>query len=116
MPNNYLDDDMSEGTYLSNFLDDMAGDEDDYDTYRSRITVNPSTAVDRYNIIKAAPKGTRCTCPGCGKIITKNAYNTIFCSNKGPHNCKDRFWTSVRPERRERADYWGKRGRSYLYR
>ncbi len=115
MPNNYLDDDMSEGTYLSNFLDDMAGD-DDYDDGIRRISINPSTAVDRYNIIKAAPKGTRCTCPGCGKIITKTAYNTIFCSNKGPHNCKDRFWTSVRPERRERADYWGKRGRSYLYR
>lgn len=114
MPNNYLDDDMTEGTYLSNFLDDMAGDEDYY--HPTVRPIDSGVALDRYNIIKAAKTGTLCTCPGCGKAFTKKSYNTIFCSNKGPNNCKDRFWTAVRPERRERANYWGKRGNSYYYR
>ena len=41
-------------------------------------------------------------CANCGKTFKKKYYQTQFCSNKGPRNCKDGYWNSIDPLRHKR--------------
>lgn len=56
-----------------------------------------------YKTTKAARVGIITECPCCGGKFLKRAYQQTFCSNKGPYNCKDRYWNEVDPERKARA-------------
>jgi hypothetical protein len=56
-----------------------------------------------YNIAKTAKVGELITCPACGKQFIKKTYNQIFCNNaktKKSYNCKDRYWNTVDPNKR----------------
>lgn len=52
---------------------------------------------------KAGPVGSVVACPGCGKDVRKVHKDHVFCSRRGPGNCKDRYWNLTNEERRERA-------------
>lgn len=86
---------MSEGEYLSNLLDD--GEE-----YRDRdaeLAIMKDRYTSRYVINKAAKVRTKCICPVCKKEFAKKSYQQAFCRTK----CKDRYWNTVDDGRRERA-------------
>lgn len=36
-----------------------------------------------------------CAC-GCGETFVKRHYQTVFFSNKGKDNCKDRYWNGLK--------------------
>lgn len=54
---------------------------------------------ERYRKSKDAKVGDEICCGFCNKKLIKKSYQQAFCRTK----CKDRFWNSVCPERRERA-------------
>jgi len=45
-------------------------------------------------------------CPVCGRKFRKKTKGHVFCSNKGPANCKDTFWNLTDETRRKRAKEW----------
>ncbi|QNJ59118.1 hypothetical protein [Vibrio phage vB_ValS_PJ32] len=42
-------------------------------------------------------------CPACNKNMVKERYNTNFCSNKGPANCKDAFYQRTQGDRHKKG-------------
>jgi hypothetical protein len=62
---------------------------------------------DLYTIAKNAKVGTMIACPNCKKMHLKTTYHKVFCNNQKTHpgkrSCKDRYWNTVDPTRRERA-------------
>ena len=58
-----------------------------------------------YDNASLAKVGSVIRCPVCGKKITKTTYHKKFCCMK----CKDKFWNSFDPQRRERALEWGRK-------
>ena len=61
---------------------------------------------ERYIVAQAAKVGTDIHCPVCNKLHIKTTYHKIFDKNgkkqKGG-NCKDKYWNTVDPKRRQRA-------------
>lgn len=49
-----------------------------------------------YTFNKSAPAGTGVTCPSCSKAFVKRDAKEVFCSNTGPGNCKNHYWTVMR--------------------
>ena len=54
----------------------------------------------RYNINKTAKRGETLTCPSCGKSFIKGHYAQAFCKSKSGTKCKDKYWNTVTPEKR----------------
>lgn len=102
------DDYISEGTALSDSLDCRDAKEE-YRLYLDLLhpSVNRSTshinlikqAQDRYDTNVKAKVGDTICCPSCGRNFKKKSYQQKFHSTK----CKDIYWNSVDPIRRERA-------------
>lgn len=66
----------------------------------------------RYEQAKEAEVGSLIFCAMCGTPIRKTTYHKAFCSNQktgGRHNCKDRYWNTVDPERYERTKTYRKK-------
>jgi len=55
---------------------------------------------ERYNINKAAKVGTEITCPSCGTVFIKKTKAQVFCTVKKGTRCKDFYWNSVTPTKR----------------
>jgi hypothetical protein len=56
-----------------------------------------------YKTAKLANIGDTIICPACGKEFVKKNYNQVFCSNvrtKRFNNCKDKYWNTVDPNKR----------------
>ncbi len=53
-----------------------------------------------YANAKEAVVGSEITCPSCGTVHKKTAYNTVFCKTKGGTVCKDNYWNNVTPTKR----------------
>lgn len=49
---------------------------------------------------KSAPVGTFCVCPACGVKFIKETYQQVFCKTKGGTVCKDKYWNTVTPTKR----------------
>lgn len=49
-----------------------------------------------YRVAKAAKTGQEVQCPTCAKPFVKASYQQAFCSNRGPGNCKDAYWQTMR--------------------
>ena len=49
-----------------------------------------------YTLNKAAQAGSVVICPSCCKAFTKHDAKEVFCSNSGPGNCKNHYWTIMR--------------------
>ena len=54
----------------------------------------------RYNINKAAKVGEIISCPSCGFKFKKGSYQQVFCKTKGGTKCKDKYWNTVDPNKR----------------
>lgn len=54
----------------------------------------------RYNINKSASVGDNCQCPSCGTTFTKGHYQQAFCKSKGGTKCKDKYWNTVTPSKK----------------
>lgn len=55
---------------------------------------------ERYKINKSAKVGDKLVCPSCGTEFVKTNYQQAFCKSKSKTVCKDKFWNTVDPEKR----------------
>ena len=53
-----------------------------------------------YKQNKAAVVGDICYCPSCGQQFRKEHYQQAFCKTKSGTKCKDKYWNSVIPTKR----------------
>ena len=54
----------------------------------------------KYKIAKESKVGDEVTCPSCGTIFLKTNYQQAFCKSKGKTVCKDKYWNTVTPHKR----------------
>jgi hypothetical protein len=54
----------------------------------------------KYKSAKAGIVGDKCDCPSCGTEFVKTNYQQAFCKTKGKTRCKDKYWNTVIPEKR----------------
>lgn len=54
----------------------------------------------RYQLNKSSKVGESCICPSCETEFTKTNYQQVFCRSKGGTICKDKYWNTVTPEKR----------------
>jgi hypothetical protein len=54
----------------------------------------------RYNINKAAKLKEELVCPSCNSTFIKTHYAQAFCKTKNGTKCKDKYWNTVTPEKR----------------
>ena len=54
----------------------------------------------KYAQAKAAKVGDVCTCPSCNTTFIKESYQQIFCKSKGGTVCKDKYWNTITPTKR----------------
>jgi len=58
------------------------------------------TRREKYKISKSAKVGETCICPSCGTEFIKTSYQQAFCKTKGGTVCKDKYWNTVIPTKR----------------
>jgi len=49
---------------------------------------------------KSAIVGDICYCPACGQPFKKRSYQQVFCKTKPKTQCKDKYWNTVTPHKR----------------
>lgn len=49
---------------------------------------------------KGSKVGDTCICPSCGTSFVKTNYQQAFCKTKGGTVCKDKYWNTVDPKKR----------------
>lgn len=54
----------------------------------------------RYKASKSAKVGDTCICPSCGTEFIKENYQQAFCKTKSKTICKDKYWNTVTPNKR----------------
>lgn len=54
----------------------------------------------KYKASKSAKVGDKAICPSCGTEFTKTNYQQAFCKTKGKTVCKDKYWNTVTPSKR----------------
>lgn len=55
---------------------------------------------ERYQLNKQSKVGETCICPSCGAFFKKINYQQAFCKTKTGTKCKDKYWNTVTPEKR----------------
>lgn len=53
-----------------------------------------------YQSNKTVSIGSVCQCPSCGTAFAKEHYQQVFCKTQGGTVCKDKYWNSVTPSKR----------------
>lgn len=53
-----------------------------------------------YKINKQSKVGLECTCASCGTKFIKTHYQQVFCKTKGGTICKDLYWNTIDPNKR----------------
>ena len=56
--------------------------------------------LDRYNKAKLAKVGDKINCPSCNIEFVKGSYQQVFCKTQSGTTCKDKYWNTVTPEKR----------------
>lgn len=54
----------------------------------------------RYSLNKKAKVNEKCICPSCNAEFIKTNYQQAFCKSKSGTICKDKYWNTVTPEKR----------------
>jgi len=54
----------------------------------------------RYKLNKEAQIGEKCICPSCNTEFEKSNKQQAFCTSKSGTKCKDKYWNTVTPEKR----------------
>jgi hypothetical protein len=57
-----------------------------------------------YKINKDKKVGETCICPSCNTLFIKNNYQQAFCKSKKGTICKDKYWNTVTPEKRNNTN------------
>ena len=55
---------------------------------------------ERYKESKSANVGENCICPSCDTEFVKTNYQQAFCKSKLKTKCKDKYWNTVTPNKR----------------
>lgn len=55
---------------------------------------------EKYKSSKSAKVGEQCVCPSCNSDFIKENYQQAFCKSKGKTVCKDKYWNTVTPNKR----------------
>jgi len=53
-----------------------------------------------YKQNKSAKVNETCYCPSCGQMFKKEHYQQAFCKTKSGTKCKDKYWNTVIPTKR----------------
>lgn len=56
--------------------------------------------IKQYNENKLSKVGSLCKCPSCGTDFVKKHYQQVFCKSYGGTVCKDKYWNSITPNKR----------------
>jgi len=54
----------------------------------------------RYELNKKAKVGDELICPSCHSRFTKTNYQQAFCKTQTGTKCKDKYWNTITPEKR----------------
>jgi len=54
----------------------------------------------KYKSSKSAKVGDLCVCPSCNTNFIKEHYQQAFCKTNGKTVCKDKYWNTVTPNKR----------------
>lgn len=68
----------------------------------------------QYEKNKNKKRGEECICPSCKSIFNKESYNQIFCKSRSGTKCKDRFWNTVTPTKRNNTTRISPASRRFL--
>lgn len=60
---------------------------------------------ERYELNKKANVFDKCICPSCGTKFIKSHYQQAFCKTKGKTVCKDKYWNTVTPTKRNNTTH-----------
>ena len=55
---------------------------------------------ETYKVAKSKKVGEKTVCPACGTMFVKEVYQQTFCRTKGGTVCKDKYWNTVIPTKR----------------
>lgn len=55
---------------------------------------------ERYNLNKESKVGSELICPSCNTRFIKNNYQQAFCKTKKGTKCKDKYWNTVTPDKK----------------
>jgi hypothetical protein len=58
------------------------------------------TLKDKYKTAKKAKIGEVVVCPSCGTKFIKSSYQQAFCKTQRGTVCKDKYWNTVIPSKR----------------
>lgn len=68
----------------------------------------------RYESNKVKLVHSECICPSCGSVFEKETYNQVFCKTKGGTICKDKYWNTVTPKKRNNTTRISPANRRYM--
>ena len=69
---------------------------------------------DKYKKSKAANVGEACICPACSTPFIKESYQQAFCKTKGGTACKDKYWNTVTPSKRNNTTRISPRNAAFM--
>lgn len=55
---------------------------------------------ERYSVNQFCKIGDNCVCPTCQTEFVKEHYQQVFCKTKSGTKCKDKYWNTVTPNKR----------------
>jgi len=73
-----------------------------------------SKIKEAYKASKAAKVGTICKCPSCGTMFEKTNYQQAFCKSQGGTICKDKYWNTVTPSKKNNTTRISPASRAYM--
>ncbi|MBN1117782.1 MAG: hypothetical protein JXA77_11290 [Bacteroidales bacterium] len=71
---------------------------------------------ERYKLNKKAKVGEELICPSCGMKFVKTNYQQAFCKTKYGTVCKDKYWNTVTPTKRNNTTRISPANAAYLER
>jgi len=67
-----------------------------------------------YNKNKQSKVGDECVCPSCETVFIKTNYQQAFCTTYGGTVCKDKYWNTVTPKKRNNTTRISPANRSFM--
>lgn len=67
-----------------------------------------------YSGNKSKKVGQHCECPSCGSKFIKSNYQQAFCKSKSKTKCKDKYWNTVDPKKRNNTTRISSASREWL--
>lgn len=67
----------------------------------------------QYNKNKQSTIGDVCKCPSCGTEFIKEHYQQVFCKTYSGTVCKDKYWNTITPTKRNNTTRISPRNKKY---